>query len=275
MISPPYTHLDIVTTRRGVTELRRRWEAVDPWASLLIIHGLGEHSGQHHLVGARLAAAGIDTRAFDLEGFGGSGGNRADQTVWSFYLDQIMDNLASLFHQNLPVVVLGHSMGGLLALDYALSRHRQPDLLVLNAPATDAVVPAWKRKYGPILAQVLPTLNLSNPFDLYQIFKDPAVAADYIKDPLSQSRTTVRLGTHMLGAMKRVNSSLHRFTTPCLLTHGEDDTLIPPYMSLKLGQLPNVERRVYQRIRHASLQEREGGVIVEDIVAWIRDRVGL
>jgi len=273
MISPPSTQLDIVATHRGVTELRRRWEAADPWASLLIVHGLGEHSKRHHMVGERLAAAGIDTRAFDLEGFGGSGGNRADQTVWGFYLDQIMDNLAPLFLQDLPVVVLGHSMGGLLALDYALSRHRQPDLFVLNAPATDAVVPTWKRKVGPILARIYPTLRLSNPFDPYQIFNAPAVADDYINDPLNEPRTTVRLGTHVLGAMKRVDSSLHRFTTPCLLTHGEDDTLIPPHMSIRLGRLPNVERLVYRGIRHASLQEGEGGVIVEDIVAWIRDRI--
>ena len=274
MTAPPATSMEIVTTRGGVTELRRRWEAEDPWASLLIVHGLAEHSGRYLNVGARLAAAGIDTHAFDLMGFGASGGTRADIAHWHTYLFQLSDNLAPLLDRGLPGVVLGHSVGGLLTIDYAMSRHRQPDLVVLNAPAVDAVVPAWKRKASPILAGLVPTLTLANPIDPHQIFSDPATAAGYLADPLLEPRTTVRLGAHLLSAMDRVNASVHRFTAPCLLTHGADDTLVPPATSVALGLLPNVERRLYPGARHASLQEPAGATIVDDIVAWIRTMTG-
>ena len=274
MTSPPATSMEIVTTRAGVTELRRRWEAADPWASLLIVHGLGEHSGRYRNVGARLAAAGIDTHAFDLMGFGASGGTRADIAHWHSYLFQLSDNLAGLLDRDLPGVLLGHSIGGLLTIDYAMSRHRQPDLVVLNAPAVDAVVPAWKRRASPILAGLAPTLTLANPVDPHQIFNDPASTADYIADPLLAPRTTVRLGAHLLGTMDRVNATIDRFTAPCLVTHGEDDTLVPPATSVALGRLPNVERRLYPGARHASLQEPAGGMIVDDIVAWIRTMTG-
>lgn len=270
MTAPPATSMEIVTTRGGVTELRRRWEAEDPWASLLIVHGLAEHSGRYRGVGARLAAAGIDTHAFDLMGFGGSGGTRADITDWHSYLFQLSDNLARLVDRGLPGVVLGHSAGGLLTLDYAMSRHRQPDLVVLNAPAVDAVVPAWKRRASPILAGLVPTLTLANPINPDHTFNDPATVAGYLADPLLEPRTTVRLGAHLLSAMDRVAASLDRFTAPCLLTHGEDDTLVPPATSDALARLPNVERRLYPGVRHASLQETVGGVILDDIVAWIR-----
>ena len=270
MTAPPATSMEIATTRGGVTELRRRWEAEDPWASLLIVHGLAEHSGRYRDVGSRLAAAGIDTHAFDLMGFGASGGTRADITDWHSYLFQLSDNLARLLDRGLPGVVLGHSAGGLLTIDYAMSRHRQPDLVVLNAPAVDAVVPAWKRRASPILAGLVPTLTLANPINPDQIFNDPATVAGYLADPLLEPRTTVRLGAHLLGAMDRVAASLDRFTAPCLLTHGEDDTLVPPATSDALARLPNVERRLYPGVRHASLQEPVGASIIDDIVAWIR-----
>ena len=274
MNAPPATSMDIVTTRAGVTELRRRWEAADPWASLLIVHGLAEHSGRYQDVGHRLAAAGIDTHAFDLIGFGASGGTRADIAHWRTYLFQLSDNLAGLLDRGLPGVVLGHSVGGLLTIDYAMSRHRQPDLVVLNAPAVDAVVPAWKRKASTSLAGLVPTLTLANPIDPYQVFSDPALAAGYIADPLVVPRTTVRLGAHLLATMDRVNASIDRFTAPCLVTHGEDDTLVPPATSLALARLPNVRRRLYPGARHASLQEPAGEMIVDDIVAWIRTMTG-
>lgn len=274
MTAPPATSMEIVTTRGGVTELRRRWEAEDPWASLLIVHGLAEHSGRYRDVGARLAAAGIDTHAFDLMGFGASGGTRADIADWHSYLFQLSDNLARLLDRGLPGVVLGHSAGGLLTLDYAMSRHRQPDLVVLNAPAVDAVVPAWKRRASPILAGLVPTLTLANPINPDHIFNNPAMAAGYLADPLLEPRTTVRLGAHLLSTMDRVAASLERFTAPCLLTHGEDDTLVPPATSDALALLPNVERRLYPGVRHASLQEPAGEMILDDIVAWIRTMTG-
>jgi len=274
MTAPPATSMEIVTTRGGVTELRRRWEAEDPWASLLIVHGLAEHSGRYRNVGARLAAAGIDTHAFDLMGFGASGGTRADIAHWHTYLFQLSDNLARLPDRGLPRVVLGHSVGGLLTIDYAMSRHRQPDLVVLNAPAVDAVVPTWKRRASPILAGLVPTLTLANPINPHQIFSDPATVAGYLADPLLERRTTVRLGAHLLNTMDRVTASVDRFTAPCLLTHGADDTLVPPATTVALGRLPNVERRLYPGARHASLQEPAGGMILDDIVVWIRAMTG-
>lgn len=272
MTAPPLASLEIVTTRFGVTELRRRWEASDPWASVLIVHGLAEHSGRYEQVGSRLAAAGLDTHAFDLTGFGGSGGIRADVAHWGSYLLQVLDNLGRLFDLGIPVVVLGHSVGGLLAIDYAMSRHRQPDLVVLHAPAVDAVAPAWKRKSAPILANVIPTLTMANPIDPYRIFDDPAVAADYAADPLVVPRTTVRLGAHILAAMDRVQASIDRFGASCLIAHGQDDTLVPPATSEALGRLANVERRVYPGMRHASFQEAAGRPVVDEIVTWLRAR---
>ena len=266
--------MEIVTTRTGVTELRRRWRASDPWATLLIVHGLAEHSGRYEQVGSQLAAAGVDTYAFDFQGFGASGGRRADIEGWSTYLQQVLDNLAPLFCRNLPVVMLGHSIGGLIVVDYTLSRYRQPDLVVLNAPALDAVVPAWKRIGAPLLARAVPRLTLANPINPMELFIDPDMAEDFRRDPLCLTKTTVRLGDIILQRMERVGRSLDLYDAPTLVLHGGSDSLVPPQVSEGLGMLPSVERKVYPGLRHASINEPGGKELVGDIVAWIRSGIG-
>ena len=266
--------MEIGTTRTGVTELRRRWHASDPWATALIVHGLAEHSGRYERAGGQLASTGIDTYAFDIQGFGASGGRRADIDSWSTYMFQVLDNLVPLFATRLPVVLLGNSIGGLMVVDYTLTRHRQPDLVVLNAPAMDAVVPTWKRVGAPLLARVVPKLTLANPIDPGEMFIHQEMADDYRIDPLALTRTTVRLGDILFERMERVGRSLDMYTARTLVLHGGADSLVPPEVSAPLGQRPTVERRVYPGIRHGSINEPEGVGIVEDIAAWIRARVG-
>ena len=266
--------IEIGTTRAGVTELRRRWRAKDPWAAALIVHGLAEHSGRYERAGAQLASAGVDTYAFDLQGFGASGGRRAYIDSWSTYLLQVLDNLVPLFATKLPVVLLGHSVGGLIVIDYTLSRHRRPDLVVLNAPALDAVVPTWKRAAAPWLAGVVPRLALANPIDPGEIFVGDEMAEDFRVDPLVLTHTTTRLGDMLFRRMERLGRSLDTYTARTLVLHGGDDTLVPPEISAPLEKLPTVERRVYPGVRHASINEPAGTQVVEDIMAWLRARIG-
>ena len=262
--------MEFGTTRSGVTELRRYWKAAQPWASALIVHGLAEHSGRYEHVGAHLASTGIDTSAFDLEGFGASGGGRADVEDWSTYLMQVADNLAPLFMRDLPVLVLGHSMGGLIVIDYVLSRHRRPDLLALSAPALDAVAPTWKREGAPLLAKMAPRLTLANPIHPEDLFVDPAMADDYRADPLMVTRTTVRLGDLILRAMDRVRRSLDLYDVPTLVLHGQEDTLVPSEISACLDRIPGVDRRLYEGMKHGSINETGGIGMLDDLTTWTR-----
>ena len=265
--------MEIGRSRTGVTELRRRWPASDPWAAVLIVHGIAEHSGRYEGAAARLAAAGIDVYAFDLQGFGASAGRRADIESFAVYRSQILDNLAPLFASGLPAVLFGHSMGGLLAVDYALSRHRQPDLVVLNSPALDASVPLWQRRAAPLLAKAAPRLSLANPIDPRELFTDPAMAEDYRTDPLVTARSTVRLGDLLFRCMERTGRSLDLYRAPTLLLHGGADTIVPPEVSAPLGRRPNVERRVYPGLRHGAVNEPAGARLIDDTATWIRARV--
>ncbi|HET9614309.1 MAG TPA: alpha/beta hydrolase, partial [Candidatus Limnocylindrales bacterium] len=118
-----------VPARDGVPILVRRWRAADePWADVLLVHGIHEHSGRYEHVGAWLTAAGLDVTAYDLRGFGGSGGRRAYVTRWVEYEDDLQDRLAAVRRDagGRPVVLFGHSLGGLLVIGYLLAEPRRP-----------------------------------------------------------------------------------------------------------------------------------------------------
>jgi alpha-beta hydrolase superfamily lysophospholipase len=263
---------EIGTTRTGVTELTRLWAVDHPWASLLIVHGLGEHSGRYERTGSLLADAGIETRAFDLVGFGASGGRRGDCESWNAWLLQILDNLAPGFNSGLPTVLLGHSLGGLIAASYALSLNRQPDLLVLSAPALGGGA-GWQRALARVAGRVLPTAGAPSGVKGEHLSRDEAVGEAYFADPLVLTKSTVRLGATAFDQMDKVNRSLDALDATTLVFHGGLDTLVPPSASVPLEALPNVQRTVYPRLRHETMNEPEGPEVVADLIAWIRSKV--
>jgi alpha-beta hydrolase superfamily lysophospholipase len=252
----------------------REWPSVgEPWARVLIVHGIGEHSGRYQRTGRLMSEAGLDVQAFDLRGHGLSGGRRVYVRRWSDYLDDVEVRLAALRQPGLPLVLFGHSLGATIALGYACSGRPAPDLLVLSAPPLSARVPGWQRTLAPILGRVAPTLVLANPISADQLARDPAVGIAYFADPLVQPRTTARLGAEFFAAMKRARSELARLNVPTLVIHGGEDTLVPTEVSEPLGALPGVERRVLPNLRHETLNEREGPEVVAQIVAWLREHV--
>ena len=242
----------------------------EPWARVLIVHGIGEHSGRYERTGRLMAEAGLDVQAFDLRGHGLSGGRRVYVGRWDDFLDDVGVQLAALREPGLPLVLLGHSMGALIALTYACSGRPAPDLLVLSAPPLRASVPGWQRVLAPILGTVAPTMVLANPITGDQLARDPAVGVAYFADPLVQPRSTTRLGFQLFSAMKRGRSGLDRLHVPTLVIHGGADVLVPTTGSEPLGNLPGVERRVLPNLRHETLNEPEGPEVVAGIIEWLR-----
>jgi alpha-beta hydrolase superfamily lysophospholipase len=252
----------------------REWPASgEAWAGVVIVHGIGEHSGRYERTGRLLAAAGLDVQAFDLRGHGLSGGRRVYVRRWDDYLDDVEVRLAAMRDPGRPLVLFGHSMGALIALTYVFSDRPAPDLLVLSAVPLQATVPRWQRALAPILGRVAPTVVLSNPITGDQLARDPAVGIAYFADPLVQPRSTARLGAQLFSAMKRARSDLARLNLPTLVIHGGDDRLVPTAGSEGIGRLPGVERRVMPNLRHETLNEPEGPEVVAGIVEWLRAHV--
>jgi len=264
-------------TRDGTPLRTLRWPAGEtPRAHLLLVHGIAEHAGRHARAASLFARAGIETHAFDLRGFGASGGPRAFVSRWADYHDDLEDQLAAIraVAAGLPVVLYGHSMGGLIALGYVLAEppRPEPNLLVLSAPAIAARVPGWKRVLAGVLGRLTPRVEIPNDLPPGGLSRDGSIEIAYRSDPLNTHRTTARLGMELFHEQARVAARLARIgalPVPTYVLHGSDDAIVPMSSSASLEGRPNVTRRVYPGLRHEMHNEAEAPSVIADTTRWI------
>ena len=275
-------------TADGTDLLVRHWPADEaeaggaragpPWASVLLVHGLGEHSGRYEHVGDQMAGAGLDVTSYDHRGMGASGGRPGDIERWSLYHEDLEQRLADARAAAgpRPVVLYGHSLGGLIAAGYLLSdrpKPDMPDLAVLTSPALDSALPGWKKRLAGPLARVAPTFAIANGIDGTTLSRDASVAAKTVDDPFCVKTSTARFGAEALEEQARVRAAAPTgFGIPTLVLHGEDDGLVPATASEVLATAPGVERRTYPNLRHELHNEPEGPAVIDEIIAWIRAR---
>ena len=266
-----------MTERRasdGTRLVTHHWDPMGrPRSVIVLVHGLGEHGGRYRHVGDMLAARGHAVRATDLRGFGASGGRRGHGRDWNHHLDDLADDIAAARTIGVPVTLLGHSLGGLVALSYALSGRPAPDFLVLSAPAIDNDLPRFKKVAARILGRVAPTLAIPNGLRGDQLSRDPTVGERYFSDPLVLVKTTTGYGRHALRAAGRTRGGLNGLRLPTLVLHGAADSIIPPRVSVPLASIPGVQRREFPDFRHEIFNE-EGGVAATTAVAdWIESHL--
>lgn len=273
--------VDSATSRDGLRLVTRHWSAASPLAAVLLVHGLADHSGRWEAVGEQLAAAGLDAHAFDLRGWGASDGESAWVEDWRRYHDDVEDRLAATRAAvpGRPVVLYGHSMGGLIALGYVLSGRPSPDLLVLSAPAVIDRAARWKHLVAPAAARLVPHTRFPNDIGAELLSRDPARQAAVRADPLVPTASTAGFGARFFAEQDRVRAEMadrgsNRPAIPTLVIHGLADPLVPAASSEPLARLPNVTRRTYDGIRHELHNEPEGPRILADVIAWIEARLG-
>jgi alpha-beta hydrolase superfamily lysophospholipase len=293
----------------------RHWPAqVSAWASALIIHGLAEHTGRYEHVGSHLAEAGVDAFAFDLRGFGRSGGSRAWVDRWGRFHEDMADRIVAIraAGPGRPVFLYGHSLGGLLVTGYLLEdlddgwgdragsgdsndtpgrgtdndapgflsgdgdggSRPMPDAAVVSAPAIAATLPAAQRLAVNILGRVAPRLMVANRIPTATLSSIPAVREDYLADPLNVHRTTAGFGLLAFREQDRVLAGLDRIPVPMLVIHGGLDRLVPVESSEILAGHPNVTRRVYPGVAHELHNEPDADAVLAGVVDWLRHASG-
>jgi alpha-beta hydrolase superfamily lysophospholipase len=247
----------------------------DPGAVALVVHGLGEHAGRYGTVADALTGAGIDVFAYDQRGFGGSAGVRAYVDRFSQFHDDLAERMlaARAARPGLPLVMYGHSLGGLIAAGYVLSGRQlpMPDLLVLSAPGLDAEQPAWKKSLAKVLTGITPRMKLANGLAKGGLSRDPAVEAAVDADPLCISTSTVRLGAEAFAEQDRVQAAIAGISTmpmPTYVFHGSADPIVAPAASAILEGKGNVTRRVHEGLRHECHHEPEHAQVLGEVVAW-------
>jgi acylglycerol lipase len=257
-----------VSIADGTQLFTRTWMPDDPKADVLIIHGLGEHSGRWDHVARALADRGYAVTGFDLRGHGHSTGPRCH--VDSF--DQMVEDLAAVAEplgRERPWVLYGHSLGGLIATLYLTSDHRQPNAAVLSAPALEDDLPAHLRLTAKVLGRVTPSLSVANSIKGEHLSRDDAVGRAYFDDPLVQTEATCGFGLEGFGAQDRARAALDRITVPTLVVHGAEDRLVPPRASAPFAAVDGIERKLYPGLRHEIHNEPEWPQVVSELADWL------
>ena len=265
---------EVGTSASGERQLRRHWFAEEPpWATVLIAHGGGEHSGRYDHVAEQMVDAGLEVHSFDWAGHGSSGGRRWHIDTYDVYHDDLAERLAATRQPDLPLVLYGHSMGGLISLGYCLGRSDLPDLLVVTSPWLETAAPAPLKLVVPLLARLLPGLRIDGGLEGEQLARDPAVGEAYFADDLVETKITAAFGAASLREQARVRAGLGDLTVPVLVVHGGADTIAHPRASAPIGDLPDGERRLYPSLRHETHNEPEGPEVVSAVIEWLRKRI--
>jgi alpha-beta hydrolase superfamily lysophospholipase len=253
----------------GIGLFHHHWPHPAPRGAIVLVHGLGEHIGRYDHIGPMFLEAGFDVRGTDLRGWGASEGTRSFVESFDILLDDIADDVIAASDLGVPVVLVGHSLGGLKALLYATSGRPPPDLLVLSSPAIENTLPKGKQLMARALARIAPRLTLKNPVDPDQLCCDPTVGERYVADPLVVEESTIGFGVAAFEAFERVPAAMGALALPTLVTHGADDRIVAPSVSEPLGDLATVERVVYPGFRHEPFNEGGGVVAVDTITGWL------
>lgn len=247
----------------------RTWtDGPAPKARIVLVHGLGEHVGRYDHVGTWFASHGFPVLGSDLPGFGTTPGRRAWVDSFDAFLDAVEAALSAA-GDDVPTVLYGHSLGGLIATAYALSDRPAPARLVLSSPGLAYSGPAWQKPVAHLLSRVAPAFAIPNGLAGHQLSSDPAVGEAYFADPLVLTKTCVRLAAESFAAMEAIGPRLMELAVPTYVLHGSDDTVVPPQGSAPLGSLPGVTRRLWLGLRHECHNEPNWQEVLGDVVRWL------
>lgn len=257
----------------------RHWEpAGPPRANLVICHGLNAHSGQYARAAEELAARGLAVTALDLRGRGKSDGDR-------FYVDSIDDYVADLSlaielgrsgHPDLPLYLLGHSAGGMVAVTYALDHQDRIDGLICEDFAFRVFAPNFALKLLEGASHFVPHAHVLT-LKMEDFSRDPEWVAHLNADPLTQGEVQpVQTVAALARAAERLERESARITLPLLILHGTADRVTRPDGSEQFYREAGSGDKVlklYDGHYHDLLNDLGREQVMADIVEWIGGRL--
>lgn len=259
----------------------RHWPATSsPKAAVVLVHGLGEHSGRYQAVAEAFNARGVAVVAPDHLGHGESPGHRVYVERFDDYLTGVRECRAFVaqHYPSIPCFILGHSMGGLITARLLLEDQAQYAGALLSGPAFGASEPppAPVMWIGRLLAWLAPKAGMI-ALDANGVSRDPKVVEAYNADPLvNHGKVTAGLGIALFDTMSSVMSSAQRISLPLLIMHGGADTLAAPVGSETFAAAvgsEDVTLKLLPGLYHEIFNEPEGPDVVTAYIDWLEARL--
>jgi alpha-beta hydrolase superfamily lysophospholipase len=254
-----------------------------PRARVVIVHGYAEHKGRYRHVVAALAAAGYECHLLDLRGHGDSGGRRGHVSRFAEYRDDL-DRFAAAVQERggapAPLILLGHSLGGLASLDFVIHRPEAFDALAVSSPFLQPgfKIPFYKRMIAPVAARLAPALAVPSGIDPRWLSHDPEVVRAYAADPLVFPTSTPGWLAAVQETQEEVFARAGEIRLPVLLLLGSADPIAAPQRGRALFErLASPDKRlvVYEGLLHEVFNEVERDRVIGDLLAWLQEKTSL
>ncbi|MFP3939483.1 MAG: lysophospholipase [Thermoanaerobaculia bacterium] len=293
-----------VAARDGLELVCETWEpSGERRARVLLVHGFGEHKGRHRTLARELAAASCTVHLFDLRGHGESDGRRGHVDRFADYRNDLLrvaDEVVPAPEPGRPappLVLLGHSLGGLIALDAALHHperfagrrgatgsHPAGGGARASEPAFAAVVlcspflapafrlPPWARVLARASLRFFPQADFDPRLDPEGLSRDPEVVRAYREDPMVVRRITAACALEILAAQDEVFARAGELHAPTLLLVGSADPVAAPGRARELFEQlgsPSKRLEVYESFLHELFHEPGRGRVLADLLGWL------
>lgn len=266
----------------GARLFYRRWQADPPArAACLLVHGLAEHSGRYAHLAQTLAGRRFSVWALDQRGHGRSEGRRGDCRG----LDELVGDVHPLVEEAarqepaLPRLMIGHSLGGLIALAYAARHPRQIRAVAVSSPALRLAHPTDPVTVFVVtnVAKAFPSAPFRNGVNPRLLSHDPRVAAEYVRDPLVHRVLTARCAVALRDAMRDSIHLAGKLSIPCLILQAGADEICDPAAAAEFARACSnglVTFRRYDGLYHEIFNEVERQRPIEDLCRWLEGVVG-
>jgi alpha-beta hydrolase superfamily lysophospholipase len=265
--------LSTVTTGDGVSLRLLHWRLPQAKRQVVIVHGLGEHAGRYQQTAEQLLALGCDVLAYDQYGHGKSQGKRGHLASD----DQLLEHLRDVWRAIEPAaptrrILLGHSLGGLLAAAAVARGFVQPDALVLSSPALAVDMAAWQRAAVRWLPRLVPNLTLGNGLNADYLSHDRRVVEAYRQDTLVHDRICARLGAFVANAGEQVLQQAPQWHVPTLLLYAGEDRLVSPRGSdafASVAPRARVTSKRFDGLYHEIFNEADAAPVFKALADWL------
>jgi alpha-beta hydrolase superfamily lysophospholipase len=269
----------ITGTFKGFTHCQLYYQSWHPetpgQAVVVLVHGLGGHSGMFTNVADYLVSQGYEVYAMDLRGHGHSAGQRGHINHWQEFRDDLQAFMQMIQTQvsRCAYILWGHSLGGTIVLDYVLHSPEQIQGVIVSAPALTKVgISPWKLVIGQLLSTICPRFSLKSGIGNHLGTRDPVALAAYLQDPLRHEYGSARLATEFLTIVDWIQHHTADLKVPLLVMHGTADQVTSPASSRAFFQrvlYPDKEHYEYPGNYHDLFADLDHYKIFNDVDVWL------